>query len=387
MGNRIPLTVPALGGNEWQYLKQCLDTNWVSYRGPFVERFEKELAKQCGSAYAVVTASGTAALHLALLIAGVETDTEVLMPGITFVAPANAVRYCGAWPTLLDIRETDWQLDVAKLADFLHSACDRRDGRVFNRSTGRRVSAILPVHLLGGMCDVDAVAELACRYDLPVVEDAAECLGATYKQRQLASPCIGLEPQSRQVTTSFNGNKIVTAGGGGALLTDDARLAARAKHLSTTAKTEGIEFYHDEVGYNYRMTNIAAALGLAQLEQLDRFLAAKRHIAARYAELFQADPRIRVHPESVHARCTYWLYTIMTRGAAKPLLEKLNAAGIESRPVWTPLHRLPAFAANSYSYHCDFAETFYRHGISLPCSVGLGDADIRSVVDAVRQHA
>jgi len=381
----IPLAVPALGGNEWKYVRECLETNWVSYQGPFVDRFERELAARCGAARAVATSSGTAALHVALLLAGVERETEVVMPGLTFVAPANAVRYCGAWPTLVDLRESDWQIDVDRLADFLAAGCERRSAGLYNRATGRRIAALMPVHLLGDLADVDALAELAARYDLPLVEDAAECIGASYKGRPIAAPATAIDAARRFVATSFNGNKTITTGGGGAILSNDAAAAARAKHLTTTAKTDPLEFFHDEVGYNYRMTNLAAALGVAQLERLDGHVEYKRQVASRYHRAFEADGRIRVHPESAHARSIFWLYTVMLDRPSLPIVKALNEAGVGARPVWTPIHRLPAFAGHCHVQGVEFTERLHRHALSLPCSVGIADADVATVAAELKR--
>jgi perosamine synthetase len=382
----IPLSVPEIRGNEWSYIKECLDTNWISYVGPFVERFEKDLAECCGAQYAVATASGTAALHLGLLLAGVDSDSEVVMPAITFVAPANAVRYCGAWPAFIDIRQSDWQMDIDKLADFLRNGCTISSGQMINKATGRRVSALLPVHLMGDMCDVDAVLELAAEFHLPVVEDAAECVGATYKNRGIgaASPASG--NITRFIATSFNGNKIVTTGGGGALLTNDAALARRAKHISTTAKADPIAFYHDDIGYNYRLNNVCAALGVAQLEKLDEYVAIKRRIAARYAEAFAGTQAITPHPASTHANPTYWLYTVMLDRPARPIVDALNADGIQSRPIWVPMHKLPMFTS-CWRHSSEFADQFHEHALSLPCSVGLSDDDLAFSVEKVLEHA
>ncbi len=367
----IPLAVPEIRSNEWRYLKECLDTNWVSYLGPFVSRFEEELAAKTGAGHVVSTISGTAALHICLLLAGVGRDDEVVMPGITFVAPANAVRYCNAWPTFVDISENDWQLDIGKLSEFLAQHCTRRDGRLYNRVTGRRIAAILPVHILGGMADIDAVAELAEEYALPLVEDAAECLGATYQGRPIGAPLPSACPPLRLVTTSFNGNKIITTGGGGAILTNDADLAAQAKHLTTTAKADKVEFFHDRVGYNYRLTNIAAALGVAQLEVLEEYVEIKRSIASRYTEAFTGNGAIVTHREPANCRSTFWLYSVMLDRPSRPVIDELGRIGIMSRPIWMPIYRLPPFQDGCMAYRCDFAEEFYRRALSLPSSVGL----------------
>jgi perosamine synthetase len=377
--NVIPLSVPHLAGNEWRYIKECLDTNWVSYVGPFVERFEKELAAKTGAKQCVVTSSGTAALHIALILAGVRPNDEVVMPGITFVAPANAVRYCFAWPTLVDINALDWQVDVNQIADFLARGCSVRKGQLSNKATGRRIAALMPVHLLGGMCDLDAVAELATRYELPLIEDAAECLGATYKGRAIGAPCPVYRGPFRLVATSFNGNKIITTGGGGAVFSEDPALAARAKHLTTTAKADKIEFFHDEVGYNYRLTNISAALGVAQLEKLKEYVEAKRNIARRYAALFGDCDAIDMHPEPAGCRSTFWMYSVRLNRQARPVIDRLIQHGITARPIWVPLRRLPVFKKTVYSVGSAIAEDFYCHALSLPCSVGLVENEIVTV--------
>src|SRR5439155_7054592 len=269
----LPLCVPHFRGNEWRYLKECIDTGWVSSVGAYVDRFERAVAARAGTRHAVAVVNGTSALHLALLAAGVGPDDEVLVSDLTFIAPANAVRYAGAWPVFIDAESAAWQIDVQKLADFLHKECDRRGGIVRNRATGRRVRAVLPVHVLGHTCDMDPILEIARRFELPVIEDATECLGADYKgQHAGALGDMGC--------FSFNGNKLITTGGGGMVVTDNAAWATHVKHLSTQAKADALEYEHDEVGYNYRLTNIQAALGVAQMEVLDEHIAAKRRIAA-----------------------------------------------------------------------------------------------------------
>ena len=378
----IPLAVPHLAGNEWVYIKDCLDTNWVSYVGPYVDRFERELAVKVGATHAVAVSSGTSALHIALILAGVGQEDEVVMPGLSFVAPANAIRYCGAWPVFTDIRADDWQWDVEQVAAFLAQGCDRRDGQLVNKMTGRRIAALLPVHLLGGMCDVDAVAGLAAKYNLPMIEDAAECLGATYKERPIGAPIPDFYGPLRLVITSFNGNKIITTGGGGAIFTEDAELAARAKHLTTTAKADKIEFYHDEVGYNYRMTNIAAALGVAQLEMLDAYIEKKRIIAATYEEMI-ADSVHAVHPQPVYCRSIYWMYTVRMEISARPVVDQMIQRGIQVRPLWHPLNGLPAFQDAGMSPPCDICLNLYKTAISLPCSVSLSEESLERCARAL----
>ncbi|MCZ6872007.1 MAG: aminotransferase class I/II-fold pyridoxal phosphate-dependent enzyme, partial [bacterium] len=301
--DRIPLCEPTLLGNEWKYLKDCLDTNWLSSVGPYVDRFETMLANAVGAKHGVATISGTAALHIALLVAGVQPNDDVLVSTLTFIAPANAIRYCGAWPVFIDAEPHYWQMDPDKVADFLSRKCQWVRGELRNRSTGRRVKAILPVHILGHPVDMEPIVQSARSYNLAVVEDASEGLGANYKNKRVGQlgdiACF-----------SFNGNKIVTTGGGGMITTDNAVWAAKAKYLITQAKNDPIEYVHHEIGYNYRLSNLHAAVGCAQLEHLPRYIEAKRQIAASYSHALREIPAITCLAEASWAFSTFWLYTI-----------------------------------------------------------------------------
>ena len=381
--NSIPLSAPSINGNDWEYIKDCLDTNWVSYAGPYVDRFEKQLAAEAGSSFATVMNSGTSALHVALILAGVASDDEVVMPGLSFIAPANAVRYCGAWPVFTDIRADDWQWDLDQLKTFLEEGCEERSKGLVNKATGRRIAALLPVHLLGGMCERNKAAELASQFNLPLIEDSAECLGARYRKMSIASPLPEYEGPSHLVTTSFNGNKIITTGGGGALFSHDEKLAKAARHLSTTAKTNTIEFIHDEVGFNYRMTNMAAAMGVAQLEQLQKHVELKRTIAARYKEAFQSISKITAHPQPAHCNSTFWMYTVRLNRMARPVIEGLNLEGILSRPLWAPLPQLPMFADCYCHGPLLEIEQLYKQALSLPCSVSLSHEEQERVINSL----
>jgi len=376
----IPNAVPHLAGNEWKYLKECLDTNWVSSVGPFVDRFEREVAAYVGVPHAVATVNGTAALHVALLAAGVRPDDEVLVPALTFIATANAVSYCGAQPVFLDSEDVSWGLDAGKMADFLSRECAIKDGQVVNRATGRIVRAVLPVHLYGHPFDVDAVLDVAGRYPLAVVEDAAEALGARYRGRAVG--CDGL-----MGCLSFNGNKIITTGGGGMVLTRDDKMAARVRRLTTQARTDAIEYIHEETGYNYRLTNLQAALGVAQLEQLDGFVEAKRETAAHYREALAGVPGVAVVSEAPWGRSTYWMTSVLLDERRCPdvraLLRRLTSDGIGARPVWRPLHLQPLFA-RAQTYRLEVAPRLYERGLSLPCSVGISPDERRAVVEALR---
>jgi perosamine synthetase len=365
----IPLSVPEIRGNEWKYVKDCLDTNWVSSVGSYVDRFERMVAERAGTKYAVATVNGTAALHIALLLAGVQADDEVLVSSLTFIAPANAIRYVGAWPVFVDAEPTYWQIDPVGVVDFLDKGC-RWDGETLrNRLTGRRVKAILPVHILGHPADLNPILDVAAKYSLPVIEDATEGLGALYRGKSLGGlGHIGC--------FSFNGNKIITTGGGGMLVTNDAEWAARAKYLTTQAKDDPIEYVHNAVGYNYRLTNPLAAMGCAQMEQLDAFVEAKRTIAKRYQESLNSLPGIRLPKEADWAFSTFWMYTVLiddkeSRIDSRKLLRELAANKIQARPLWQPMHRSPAHSVSGDSPSCPNSDALYGQAISLPCSVGL----------------
>jgi perosamine synthetase len=377
----IPLCVPFLAGTEARHVDDALKTNWVSYVGPHVQKFEKELAAICGSPHAVALSSGTSALHIALLLSGVGPGDEVILPALTFVSPANAVRYCGATPFFVDVNEDDWQMNFDQTRDFLFNSCRRTQSGLVNSKTGRRVKAILLVHLLGGMGDVDAFADLADEFGLYLVEDGAEALGCFYKGKALAAPCDSISRLHRFVITSFNGNKIITTGGGGALFSHDENIAKRARHLSTTAKTDPVEFLHDEVGYNYRLTNLAAAMGLGQLENLDSFVQKKREIATRYIEAFKGNSAIKqIHPQPRDCRSTYWLFTVRLNSSSRPIMASLQERGISSRPLWLPIPRTKAHFSE-HGLPMPTANALYDECLSLPCSVGLVEQDQQRVIE------
>jgi perosamine synthetase len=378
----VPLCEPALLGNEWAYVRECLDTGWVSSVGGFVDRFERSLAEAAGVRHAVATVNGTAALHIALLVAGVEPDDEVLVSTLSFIAPANAIRYAGAWPVFVDAEPGTWQMDPERVAAFLAEGCVWRDGALRNRTTGRRVRAIIPVHILGHPVDLEPILEAARRYNLAVIEDATESLGATYRGKPVGAlgdiACF-----------SFNGNKLITTGGGGMIVTDRAEWASRAKYLTTQAKDDPVEYVHHAVGYNYRLTNVLAAMGVAQMERLDQCIAAKRRIAARYADALAMLPGITPMTSASWAKSVFWLYTVLVdRDAAglgsRELLAALSQRKVQTRPLWQPLHRSPAHAG-SQVLGGQVAERLHRDALSLPCSVGLPAEHQELVIDQLLQ--
>ncbi len=348
-GAKVALHEPCFRGNEWAYVKECIDTGWVSSVGSYVDRFERDLAEFTGARYAVVVSNGTSGLQVALEVCGVRAGDEVIIPALSFVATANAVRHCGAEPHFVDSEPSTLGLGVAALAAHLDATVETRGGVAVNRITGRRLAAIVPMHTFGHPVDMDALMPLADRHGITVVEDAAESLGSLIGGRHTGT-------QGRCAMLSFNGNKIVTTGGGGAVITDDAALAKRLKHLTTTAKQpHKWAFFHDEVGYNFRLPNLNAALGCAQLEQLPTFLAAKRELASRYVEAFASMAGAQLFTERDGTRANYWLQTlILDRDQAHlrdAVLAATNDAGQMTRPVWELLNSLPMYAG------CPAAET------------------------------
>jgi len=377
----VPLCVPEIRGNEWKYVKECLDTNWISSVGPFVDRFEHKIADYVGARYAVATMNGTAALHIALLVAGVQPDDEVLVSTLTFIAPANAIRYVRAWPVFIDAEPSFWQMDPDRLSQFLERECYWKDGALWNSVTRRRISAILPVHILGHPCDMDSLLGLARKYELAMVEDATESLGATYKGRMVGRlgdiACF-----------SFNGNKIIATGGGGMIVTDNEAWARKAKYLTSQAKDDPVEFVHNEIGYNYRLTNIQAAIGCAQLEKLGEYIATKRRIAETYTQAFKNIPGLGPMRQAEWAVSIFWMYTVLVDKPyygmdSRALLRKLEAQKIQARPLWQPMHLSPAHRGTQAT-DCTVAERLNRDAISLPCSVGLSEEAQKSVIEACK---
>lgn len=364
----IPLHEPEFEGNEWAFVRDCLDTGWVSSVGGYVDRLERDLAAYTGASHAVVTGNGTAALHICLLLAGVRPGDEVLLPTLTFVATANAVSYAAATPHFVDSESQTLGVDADRLEAHLASTASVQGDRCVNRSTGATIRALVVMHAFGHPCELDALAVLAERWKLVLVEDAAESLGSLY--RGVHTGNVG-----KVSALSFNGNKILTTGGGGAILTNDADLARRAKHLTTTARVpDRWNFRHDEVGYNYRLPNLNAALGCAQLERLPDMLARKRLLASRYAAAFSTVSGADFLTEPEDSVSNYWLNTIVLAedhaGAHEDVLQNLNAAGYMSRPVWTLMHRLPMYDTCPRA-NLTVAESLAARVVNLPSSPRL----------------
>lgn len=364
----VVLHEPSFTGNEWLYLKECLDSTFVSSVGKFVDRFEVELAAFSGAKHAVAVVNGTAALHIALKLAGVKPDDEVLIPALTFVATANAVTYCGATPHFVDSEERTLGVDAAKLRGYLVSHTEQRLGQCVNRATGRVIRALVPMHAFGHPVDIDGLLAVAHDFNLALVEDAAESLGSYYHGQHTGT--FGL-----MGTLSFNGNKTITTGGGGAILTNDKELARHAKHLTTTAKMPHTwEYRHDEIGYNYRMPNLNAALGCAQLEQLPAMLIAKRKLFQRYLESFAMVAGVKLVAEPEQCKSNYWLQALLLNveqsNQRDNILKATNEAGFMTRPVWILMHELAPFK-DCPRMDLASAQSLSQRLINIPSSSGL----------------
>lgn len=363
-----PLHTPNFKGNELKYVSECISTGWVSSVGQFVDQFELDLAKFCGVERAVAVVNGTAALHISLLIAGVKPEDEVIIPSLTFVATANAVKYAGAHPHFVDVEESTFGIDANKLKKHLHATCELRGKECYNKKTGRRIACIVPMHTFGHPTNMDALMKVSEEFGLPIVEDAAESLGSYYKGVHTGG--IGLVS-----AMSFNGNKIMTTGGGGAILTNSEKLADIAKHLTTTAKQPSKwEFKHDEIGFNYRMPNLNAALGVAQIESMPDFVNAKRDLANRYKNAFEGLEGVTFVEEPENSKSNYWLCTCKLDSEdskqLENLLELLNSNNIMARPIWNPLHQLKIYEGE-FRADLEVTKSLAKRVFNLPSSTFL----------------
>lgn len=359
----IPLHAPVFRGNEKKYLMECIDSTYVSYVGAFVNRFEQMIADYTGAKYAVAVVNGTVALQIALIVAGVEPNDEVITQPLTFVATANAIRHANAWPVFVDVDRDTLGMSAASLSDFLQKNIMMKKDSAYNKLSGRRIKAVVPMHTFGFPCRIDEILDVCAKYDLVVVEDAAESLGSLYKGKHTGT--FGLAG-----ILSFNGNKIITTGGGGMIITDDDKIAQRAKHLTTTAKVpHPWEFIHDEVGYNYRMPNVNAAIGVAQMERIHNYIQNKRNIAGDYRTFFR-ETDIEFFIEPTNAFSNYWLNTILVRSQEMrdDFLHYCNEFGLMVRPVWRLLNKLVCFSESQY-FKIENAVTLEQRIANLPSSI------------------
>lgn len=378
----IPLCVPEIRGNEWKYIKECLDSGWVSSVGSYVDRFEADLASYLGIDYAVACVNGTAALHTALLVAGIGVGDEVFVSDLTFISPVNAIKYTGASPIFIDAEPDFYQMDPNKISAFIEKHCRFNKGLLINQISGKTIKGIIPVHILGHPVNMDPILDIAHQYNLVVIEDATESLGSMYKNKNVGT-------MGDIACFSFNGNKLITTGGGGMIATNNEDWAKKARYLTTQAKDNPLEFIHNQVGYNYRLTNIQAAMGVAQLEMIEDYIKKKRRIAGIYSDAFKNIPGIKTMVEAPWAFSVFWMYTILIdekvyRLSSRGLLEVLSKNKIQSRPLWQPMNLSPTNRDNTKEKF-PIADSLYEKALSIPCSVGLTENQQNSVISIIQQ--
>lgn len=374
----IPLSSPNLSGNELKYVTECIETNWVSSVGSYVDKFEKVFAEFVGAKYAVSVVNGSAALHISLILAGVKRDDYVILPNITFIASANTTTYTGAKPLLMDIDPETWQMDLDLLESFFAEETEIIDNECFYKKDNMRISAIMPVHVLGNIGDIERLVAIAESNFVKVVEDATEALGSFYKNKHAGTH--GLFG-----CCSFNGNKIITTGGGGMIYTNDEILAKKAKHITTQAKSDPFEYVHDEIGYNYRLVNVLAAIGVAQMEQLPGFIERKLEVARLYkfhlSELTQISFQKIGTPDT---KPNNWLFTVKAENQ-KELMQFLLGHQIQVRPFWVPMNKLEMFKSSVYYHKSDVSNQVYQNCVSLPCSTHITDEEVHFICSKIKE--
>ena len=373
----IPLSVPHIFGNEAKYVQECIETGWVSSAGAFVTKFEEAMAEYTGAKYAVACMNGTAGLHLGLRLMHVKRDDLIICPNITFIATLNAVTYACARPLLVDVDRGTWQMDLDLLDRKLESETYQEGGSTYLKSSKQRIAAIMPVHVLGNVGDLDKLVAISEKYNLAIIEDSTESLGSVYKGKHTGT-------FGKLGVFSFNGNKIITTGGGGMIVTDDEELAKRGKHLSTQAKVSANEYIHDEVGYNYRLVNVLAAIGVAQMENFDKVLKRKHEIDAYYKSELQGVGDIQFQQVLDGVSPNFWLCTIKT-SKMRTLLQYLNERKIISRPFWMPMNQLDMFKKDVYFSDENHSANIYENCISIPSSANLTDEQLATVVKTIKE--
>ncbi|MDA9241847.1 LegC family aminotransferase [Flavobacteriaceae bacterium] len=372
----IPLSLPNINGNEWKYVKDCLDTGWISSAGKYVNKFEEAIQNYTGVKYAIACMNGTAGLQVSLKLAGVFSDDIVIAPNLTFVATLNAISYSGAQIVLVDVCENSWQLDVALLQNWLenNTITEFVNEKLVTTeiASGKKIGAIMPVYVLGGFIDVDKLLEISSNYGIPLIEDSTEALGSFKKGRHAGT--FGFTG-----VLSFNGNKIISTGGGGMILTNDKDIADRAKHITTTAKTDPLDYFHDEVGYNYRLVNVLAAIGVAQMENFENILKRKKEIDALYRSELLGVGDIKFQENDPNSDPNCWLFTFRTK-KMRALLNHLNNNKIQSRPFWTPMNNLPMYKDLKYISQNNISNKVFKECISIPSSSNLTIEDQYNVI-------
>ncbi|MHC9543636.1 MAG: LegC family aminotransferase [Vulcanimicrobiota bacterium] len=382
----IPLSIPCFKGNEWKYVKECLDSGWVSSNGEFVEQFEKSLCNYLSVDHAIACVNGTSGLQVALRLVGVTPGDEVIVPTCTFIAPVNAVKYLQAEPIFMDCDEY-LNIDVAKVLEFCRNECEMTVSGLRNKKSGRIIKAVLPVHVFGNPCDMEALMAIAEEFSLKVVEDATESLGSYYAEGRFKKRYTGTI--GTLGVFSFNGNKIITTGGGGMIVTDDAALAEKARYLTTQAKDDPLRYIHNEIGYNFRLTNIQAALGVAQMEELDGFIRQKKENYELYRRLIENVNGITLMEPPPGTQSNYWFHALLLNkevyGLTRDeLMERLGRDNIQTRPLWH-LNHLQKPYEKCFSYKIERAPYFMERVLNVPCSSNLTQGDVEKVIAAIRK--
>jgi len=380
MSEKIPLSVPSFFGNEWKYIKECLDTGWVSSVGSYVKRFESEIATFVGARHSIACVNGTSALQVALQLGGVDPDDEVLVPTVTFIAPINAVRYRSATPVFMDCDQY-YNIDVEKTSEFVKTQTVFKEGLTYNKRTGRKISALVVVHVFGNAVDMDRLVTLCTERNIRLIEDATESLGTFYQSGSIAGRHTGTVGDIG--CYSFNGNKIITTGGGGMIVTNNDEFAQRARYLTTQAKDDEVRFVHNEVGYNYRLTNIQAAMGVAQLEQLPKYLKIKEENFSAYRKEIEGVPGLRLASVPEYAKNNLWMYALQIDKSVygknrEEVMQFFETKGIQTRPVWY-LNHLQKPYQNCQTYRIENANILLERTLNIPCSVGLRKSDIETI--------
>jgi len=379
--DRIPLSVPSINGKEWDYVKECLDTEWVSSAGEFVDIFEEKIADYCGSKFAIACVNGTSALQISLQLSGVEKGDEVIISTLTFIAPVNAINYNRARPIFMDV-DKYYNLDIDKTIDFIKNETFFKNGNSYNKKTKRKISAIIPVHIWGNAVWLDELVPLCNERNIAIVEDSSESLGSFYSRGNFSGQHTG--SVGRIGCLSFNGNKIITCGGGGMIITDDKDLANNAHYLTTQAKDDSIKYIHNQVGFNFRLTNIQAAVGLAQFEQLPVFLKNKKEIHRKYIEGIKKIEGFSIAEAPDYAVNNHWMNLLQIENCDDfseviELLNNLNDNNVETRPVWALNHKQIPYK-KCQNYKLEMAEKLINKSLCLPSSNRLKNFEINKVL-------
>ena len=381
----IPLSVPSLKGNEWKYVKECLDTEWVSTAGKYVNLFEEKVKEFTKSEFAIACVNGTEAIHISLLLCGVEAGDEVIVPTLTFIAPINAVKYANAEPVFMD-SDDFYNIDIEKTIEFIKNETTFKNGYTYNDKSGKRISAMIPVHIFGNAVMLDALIPLCKERNIAVIEDATESLGTIYTAGNYKGKFTGTIGDTG--CFSFNGNKIITTGGGGMIVTNDAGKAEKAKYLTTQAKDDEVRYVHHEIGYNYRLPNVLAAIGVAQMEVLPDYIVTKKKNYTKYSKDINNIEGLKINPSPEYADNNLWMYAMridkdiygMDR---EQVMAMLSQNGIQSRPVWYLNHEQNPYK-NNFSYKIENAHKLLEETLNIPCSVNLTDEQIDTVINVLK---